>query len=270
MQCFRVIKTREAFFMTKFITAIVKKVGALQREQFSKSIRQIKKGDWGDFLTATDLASEKILINAIKKRYPTHTIIAEEGGMMMKDKDNVWYIDPLDGTNNFSNRIPFFCISVAFQHKGRAHTSVIYDPIHDECFTANDRGFFINGRKTTIKNTRLNETMLAIEIPPNTQKRGAAEHTLRALPKIFWKTRMIKSLGSTALELAYVAAGRLGAFALAGLFYPWDIAAGAHCITAAGGIVTDWRGKPWSPTMGSIIAATPASHKELLTILKKQ
>lgn len=270
MQCFRVTKTREAFFMTKFITTIVKKVGAVQRKQFSQHSKQMKKGNWGDFLTATDLASEKILINAIRRRYPTHKIVAEESGMQMGGNESTWYIDPLDGTNNFANGIPFFCISVAFQYKGVAQTSVIYDPIHDELFTANTHGFFMNGRKAILKkNKRLCDTMLAVEIPPNTQKRDAAERTLRALQKIFWKTRMIKSLGSTALELAYVAAGRLGAFTLAGLFYPWDIAAGAHCVTAAGGIVTDWRGKPWSPTIESIIAATPTSHKELLTILKK-
>lgn len=216
-----------------------------------------------EFFTEVDVKSEQAIIATIHKAYPDHGIIAEESGVHNDEADCVWLIDPLDGTTNFLHGFPYFSISIACRIKNRIEHAVVYDPLRHECFTASrGRGAQLNDRRLRVsKQTQLQASLLGSGFPSTNP--ALARHYIPTLEALIGKCAGIRKSGSAALDLAYVAAGRLDGFWKLGL-RPWDIAAGSLLIKEAGGLVGDPFGGENYLKQGDIVAGTPKVFKALL------
>lgn len=216
-----------------------------------------------DFVTEIDVKAEQLIIKAILKAYPDHGIIAEESGIVNADADTVWVIDPLDGTRNFLHGFPFFSVSIAIKIKQRIEHAVVYDPIRHECFSASrGRGAQLNDKRIRVsKQTQLNAALLGTGFPTH-----APENIKRFLPtleEMIGKCAGLRRTGSAALDLAYVASGRLDGFWEFGL-RPWDIAAASLIIKEAGGLISDMQGGEHFLDHGDVVAGTPKIFKAIL------
>jgi len=207
-------------------------------------------------VTRVDRYIEQLTIDTLRKSYKNHSFLGEEFGMQEgkgHDADWCWVIDPLDGTQNFINGFPHFCISIAVQHKGVTQHGVIYDPVRDELFSASrGRGAVMNQRRIRVNvKDSLENTFLAVGHPYRAKRNGEivsyAEQHFASLLAVTKSGAQIRRGGSAALDLAYVAAGRFDGFFELGL-KPWDIAAGELIVKEAGGVVVDARGGKWSST----------------------
>ncbi|SIQ13531.1 myo-inositol-1(or 4)-monophosphatase [Aeromonas sp. RU39B] len=233
-----------------------------------ENIEAMQKGS-NDFVTNVDREAEAAIIYTIKKSYPEHSIIGEESGEVAgSNADYQWIIDPLDGTTNFIKGIPHFCVSIALRVKGRTEQAVVYDPIRDELFTATrGSGAQLNGyRIRTGKAKDLAGTVLATGFP--SKQKHQIEPYLKMFQALFIECSDIRRAGSAALDLAYVAAGRVDGFWEMGL-KPWDTAAGELLAREAGAIVTDFVGGHNYENSGNIVAGNPRVVKEMLGKLRE-
>ena len=213
------------------------------------------KGD-NDFVTNVDLKAEQAIIDTIQKSYPKHSIISEECGEIKgEDSDYQWVIDPLDGTTNFIKGIPHFAVSIALKVKGKLDQAVIYDPIRGELFTASrGQGAQLNSLRIRVKpHKELAGTILATGFP-HKQKQHTDAY-MGMFKDLFVQTSDMRRAGSAALDLAYVAAGRVDGYFELGL-KPWDTAAGELLVIEAGGLVTDLSGGHEHASTGNIVAAS--------------
>ncbi|MBL4851674.1 MAG: inositol monophosphatase [Gammaproteobacteria bacterium] len=218
--------------------------------------------DHNDFVSAVDEAAEAAIIDIIKTAYPDHQIMAEESGNQ-GDSDYVWIIDPLDGTTNFLHGFPQFAVSIALKHRDKLQQAVIYDPVSQELFTASrGAGAQLNNRRIRVSKRKiLAGSLIGTGFPfRKDQDLDAYLETFRAIAP---KAAGIRRAGSAALDLAYVAAGRLDGFWEFGL-KPWDIAAGVLLIEEAGGLVGDMTGGNTHFDSGDIVCANPKLFKILL------
>jgi len=228
---------------------------------------QMTEKSKNDFVTEIDKQSEKIIIEAIRKTYPNHAILAEESGEIAGAAEVTWIIDPLDGTTNFIHGFPHFCISIAIKNKDRVDHGLIFDPIRQETFTASRGGGaqLNNKRMRVSQRTSLQNALLGTGFP----HRGT-EHFqiyIKTLQTLMQQASGIRRAGAAALDLAYVAAGRLDGFWEMGLG-PWDMAAGALMIQEAGGMASDFHGGEDYLNSGKIIAANPKVFKPLLQSIR--
>lgn len=217
-----------------------------------------------DFVTSVDLNAEEAIIETIRKSYPEHTIISEEAGVLKGADDNYqWIIDPLDGTTNFIKGIPHFSVSIALKVKGKLDQAVVFDPIRGELFTASrGKGAQLNGMRIRVQQHKeLAGTILATGFPFKQKQHTAAY--MNMFGSLFTKTADMRRAGSAALDLAYVAAGRVDGFFEIGL-KPWDTAAGELLVIEAGGLVTDFTGGHNHATSGNIVASSTRLLKEIL------
>ena len=218
-------------------------------------------------MTAADKASEEYLIEKLKTRFPAHDYVAEEGHRKSTGADFTWYIDPLDGTTNFAHGYPVFCVSIALIHAGRRALAVVHDPSRDETFTAiRGGGAFLNGRKLNVSpESVLRRSLLLSGFPY-----AFADDTRNvALWNAFLHAaQSVRRDGSAALDLCYVAAGRVEGFWEMGL-NSWDIAAGALVVEEAGGLVTQFDGSPLQLDGKAILATNGKIHTAMQAILKK-
>jgi myo-inositol-1(or 4)-monophosphatase len=233
------------------------------------AVEASQKGS-NDFVTNVDRDAERLIIEVIRKAYPQHTIISEECGEMVgEDQDVQWVIDPLDGTTNFIKRLPHFAVSIAVRVKGRTEVAVVYDPMRNELFTATrGQGTQLNGYRLRGSNARdLDGTILATGFPFKHKQHSASY--LRVLEALFSQCADFRRTGSAALDLAYVAAGRVDGFFEIGL-KPWDFAGGELLVREAGGIVTDFVGGHNYLASGNIVAGNPRVVKSLLSTIRDQ
>jgi myo-inositol-1(or 4)-monophosphatase len=225
-----------------------------------------------DLVTDVDFQSEKYLIESIRGRYPDHRIVSEESGINQGGECCVWFIDPIDGTVNFAHGIPIFSVSIAYAQDGRIELGVIYDPMRDECFSAElERGAWLNGRPIRAGAAKdldhsLMVTGFAYDIRTN------PENNLDHYAHFALRSQGVRRLGSAALDLCYIAAGRFDGYWELRL-NSWDIAAGELIAREAGALVTDLNGDPDDlvhrlASQHSILAANPAIHSQMLAILK--
>lgn len=225
---------------------------------------EVESKGTNDFVTNVDLSAEEAIIETIRRSYPDHTIIAEESGISEgKDSDYQWIIDPLDGTTNFIKGIPHFAVSIALKVKGKLDQAVVFDPIRGELFTASrGKGAQLNNFKMRVKQHKeLNGTILATGFPfKHKQHTDVYFNMTKAL---FTKTADLRRAGSPALDLAYVAAGRIDGYYEIGL-KPWNSAAGELLVIEAGGLVTDFTGGHNHTASGNTVAASPRLLKEIL------
>ncbi|AGB83599.1 Inositol-1-monophosphatase [Serratia rubidaea] len=233
------------------------------------AVEASQKGS-NDFVTNVDRDAEHLIIDVIRKSYPQHTIISEERGELIgEDRDVQWVIDPLDGTANFIKRFPHFSVSIAVRIKGRTEVAVVYDPMRNELFTATrGQGAQLNGyrlRGTSAKD--LDGTILATGFPFKAKQHAPAYINL--VGKLFTQCADFRRTGSAALDLAYVAAGRVDGFFEIGL-KPWDFAAGELLVREAGGVVTDFVGGHNYFSSGNVVAGNPRVVKALLGTMREE
>lgn len=197
----------------------------------------VEKKGRNDFVSDADLAAEKAVIETILKHHPEHAILAEESGQR-GESDTVWIIDPLDGTTNFLHGFPVFCVSVAVAHKGRLEHGVVYDPLRQEMFTASrGQGAQLEGHKIRVSGrVDLQRALIGTGFPYR-DSNEAFEPYINMLVKAMEHTTGVRRTGAAALDLCYVAAGRLDAFWETGL-KPWDLAAGTLIIRESGGLIS--------------------------------
>jgi len=233
----------------------------------SRDVEQIKvsaKRD-KDFVTEVDKAAEAAIIEVLHEAYPDHAILAEESGAS-GDSEFVWIIDPLDGTTNFIHGFPQYAISIAQQHKGALQHAVIYDPNRNELFTASKgAGAYLNERRIRVsKRVKMNEALIGTGFPFRYFEHVDAY--LGIFRDMMHKTAGVRRPGAAALDLAWVAAGRIDGFWELGLS-PWDMAGGALLITEAGGLVGDLTGEPNYLDTGNIVGGNPKVFVQLLQII---
>ncbi len=221
-----------------------------------------------DFVSEVDIKAEQAIIQTLSKSFPEHGFIAEESGTQNEDADAVWIIDPLDGTSNYLHGYPFFAVSIALKMKGRIEHGVIYDPLRQEFFTASrGEGARLNDRRIRVsKQTQLQGAMLATGFPVRYPE--VAKRYLPTFEAMFSQCAGIRRSGSAALDLCYVACGRVDGFWEMGL-RPWDVAAASLIIKEAGGFVSDCDGTENYLKTGNIVAASPKLFKELLQTVNK-
>lgn len=223
------------------------------------------KKEFSHFVTDADKESEKIIVNGLKDVYPDAGIMAEEGSRIKGE--GCFIIDPLDGTHNFMHGIPHFCVSIGYVEDSKVKAGVIYDPVKEECFSAEkEKGAFLNEDKISPSaNRKPEEAMVTIGIPPPAYHlRGKI---MDALKNLIMKVNSLRLPGSAALNLAYVASGRIDGDIEFGLS-PWDVAAGSIIVEEAKAKITDEKGG--SEIMdGNIIAASPGIYNYLLDFVQK-
>jgi myo-inositol-1(or 4)-monophosphatase len=219
-----------------------------------------------DFVTEVDRAAETVIINTLREAYPDYGILAEESGLTVgSDSGNEyeWIIDPLDGTTNFIHGFPQYCVSIALAHKGQINQAVVYDTLRNEMFTASKGGgAYLNERRIRVsKCLRLDDALLGTGFPfRNFENLNAYMGILKEFTQ---RCPGIRRAGSAALDLAYVASGRLDGFWEFGLA-PWDMAAGCLLITEAGGLVSDLAGGEEYLKTGNLIAGSPKVFAQIL------
>lgn len=221
-----------------------------------------------DLVTNVDLKAEEVIIETLRKSYPEHSIVSEECGQLPgKDSDYQWIVDPINGTENFVRGIPHFAISIALKVKGKIDQAVIYDPIRGELFTASrGKGAQFNNLRVRVKaHKELAGTVIATGFPHKQKQHTDAYFAMAK--NVFTKASDLQRTGCSALDLAYVAAGRVDGFFEIGL-KPWDSAAGELLVIEAGGLVTDFVGGHNHIQSGNVVAASPRLLKALLTEIR--
>ncbi|WP_173934047.1 inositol monophosphatase family protein [Chelativorans sp. Marseille-P2723] len=224
----------------------------------------------GDYVTQADRRAEEILYTELSRARPGYSFLLEERGVVEgEDAQHRWLVDPLDGTTNFLHGLPIFSISIALERQGQIVAGVIYNPAMDELYTAErGGGAFLNDRRMRVAARReLSDCVIGTGIPH--LGRGHHGRALVDLRNVMAEVAGIRRFGSAALDLAYVAAGRMDGFWEDGL-EPWDLAAGILMVREAGGFVTDRAGKQNMLENGSIVAGNEALHRALLKTLQKQ
>lgn len=249
--------------------AAAREAGALLREQWQQP-RCLERKGFRDWVTDADYASQETITALIRRRHPDHGFQTEEADEALPATGNViWLVDPVDGTTNFSRQQPNFSITVAAVATGEVKAGVVYDPLRDEMFSGTfGGGSTLNGKAITVGDASdLGGAVVALDWAHDPEQR---QRTLDALGRFAHEVRTIRALGSAALALAWVAAGRLDAYLNAGL-QPWDLAAGALLVREAGGRVCDWSGRPWTPTRQRAdgLASNGRVHEQLLALLAK-
>lgn len=223
-----------------------------------------------DLVTSVDKAVEAEIISQVKKAYPDHGIFAEESGMEAGSNINdvVWIIDPLDGTLNFVHGFPQFSVSIAIQIRGVIEHGVVYNPISDELFTATKgSGAQLNDRRIRVSETKSFETALIGCGFSYKHTQETIDVSIGRVTKVMEQCGDIRRAGSAALDLAFLAAGRLDGFWEVGL-YPWDVAAGALLVREAGGFVSDFAGSDKFLESGTLVAGNPKVYPTLLQLVK--
>ena len=232
---------------------------------------KIEEKEKNDFVTNVDKAAEQEIIEHIQKAWPEHNIMGEESGLISGSNgqsDTTWYIDPLDGTTNFVRGIPHFSVSIACAKSDIVEHAVIYDPIRREEFTASrGRGASLNGVRLRVSDKHnFNGALIGTGVPYRSSQQPFIKAYMQCLEHFATHGSGIRRGGSAALDLAYVAAGRMDAFWEHGL-RPWDVAAGLLLIQEAGGLIADFKGGNSCITTGNIVCGNPKLFKELLKVV---
>ena len=228
----------------------------------------IKEKNQNDFVTRVDQLSEQEIIQTIHRAYPDHTILGEESGLYKSQNDFTWIIEPLDGTTNFIHGFPQIAISIALKYRDKLNIAVVYDPLYQELFTAvQGGGAQLNNRKIRVSTrTKISEALVGTGFP--LKEKTLFQMYLKIFETIFLRTTDIRHAGAAALDLAYVASGRLDGFWKMSL-KPWDMAAGILLITEAGGFVGDFQGKNNYMENGNLVAGNAKIYKSLLALVLK-
>jgi myo-inositol-1(or 4)-monophosphatase len=245
--------------------AIAREAGALIADYHARGIGFELKGDF-DLVTEADRASERLIVDRLRSHFPTHSIVAEEGGGLEASSEYRWYVDPLDGTTNFAHGFPMFNVTLGLERAGELIAGVVYHPIHDEMFTAEaGAGAFLNDRRIHVsKVARVEDALVATGFPSRKRHENVNVHFYYQLAMM---SHGVRRAGAAALDLAYVACGRLDAFWEFGL-NPWDMAAGVLLVREAGGTTSDMHGAPFSLRGPQMLADNSTLHQPMLGVFE--
>jgi myo-inositol-1(or 4)-monophosphatase len=218
-------------------------------------------------VTKTDLAAEDAVVSVIAKEFPEHDILAEEREQPTRSSDYLWIIDPLDGTTNFTHAYPLVCVSIALLRRNDIVSGVVYDPLHDELFVAEQgKGATLNGKPLKVSSIRsLEECLLCTGFPYSIRERPA--DNFRVFEKFSLVSQGVRRDGSAALDLCYLAAGRLDGFWEREL-RPWDTAAALLILRNAGGRATDYSGNEYNPFCEELVASNALIHDAMLDTIR--
>jgi myo-inositol-1(or 4)-monophosphatase len=229
---------------------------------------RVKIKGHNDFVSEADHSAERVIIKTIHKHYPDHAIIAEESGEQ-GESDYVWIIDPLDGTTNFLHGFPIFCVSVALMHRGQLEHGVVYDPMRQELFTASrGKGAHLDGRRIRVSGEKnLDRSLIGTGFPFRHSNKLIKPY-INMLVKAIEETSGVRRPGAAALDLCYVACGRLDAFWETGL-NKWDIAAGTLIIREAGGLISGLDGSNTFLDTGHVLTGSPKIYYSIAKLFLK-
>ena len=249
-----------------------REAGVLLRRHAGRPRRVRHKGDFIDLVTEVDAASERLIARRVHHRFPDHAFVGEEHTHTRRapaDAVYRWIVDPIDGTTNFVHGVPTFAVSIGVEERGRLIAGVIYDPMRDEEFTAlAGGGAWLNGRRLRVSRVRrLRDALLATGFSP--RFRADPAPYLARFVDFQCVVHAVRRNGSTAISLAYVAAGRLEGFWESDV-HPWDSAAGILLIREAGGRVTDYRGRAAGPDDADLIASNGALQAAMRRIVNRR
>ncbi len=242
---------------------IAREAGALLSKFFERRVAFELKGEH-DLVTEADRASEALVVERLRSHFPAHSIVAEEGGGHAGSSEFCWYVDPLDGTTNFAHGFPMYNVTLALEQAGQLISGVIFDPEHNEMFSAErGSGAYLNNRRIRVsKVSRVEDSLVATGFPSKKRHADVNVHFYYQLAMI---SHGVRRAGAAALDLAYVASGRLDGFWEFGL-NPWDMAAGILLIQEAGGKCSDMKGAPAALRGPHLLADNGTIHDALLGI----
>lgn len=243
--------------------------GQILRDGFHSQITSYHtKSNRNDPVTEFDLRADRAIVDIIGDRFPQDALLTEESGGNSMDSEGQWVIDPLDGTNNFSKRVPHFCVSIAFCCGYRPLLACIYDPMRNETYTAmQGAGAWLNEAVIHVSDQQvLDGAFLAVGTSIYPRRR---EMIHKQMPRFLHVARALRTSGSAALDLAYVAAGRFDASWYPNLHW-WDVAAGILLIEQAGGRCTNYLGQPFSGATSSMVASNTSIHHAMLDCLEEE
>ena len=252
--------------MIDFAIGIARESGRLLRDRLGTHLEVTHKGII-NLVTDVDLASERLIREAIATHYPRHQILAEEGGLAENSSDYRWIVDPLDGTTNFAHGFPIFAVSIALEYRGEMILGVVYDPTRDEMFAAErGAGAALNNRPIRVSAaTELSASLLCTGFPYDI--RTSRLTNLDHWSNFALAARALRRTGAAAIDLCYVACGRFDGFWELTLS-PWDTAAGALIAAEAGGRLTDLAGGPFSAYRPDVIASNGLIHEQMLEVIR--
>lgn len=245
--------------------------GNLLRRKFTQP-REVRSKGWRDIVTDADFAAQQVIFSILTRRHPHHAILSEEGrhDVDLNSTTPTWVIDPLDGTTNYSRQLPVFCVSIGLVERGAPRLGVVYDPLGRELFFAEQgRGAFLRAGRGRARRlhvsgvTDIGDALLAMD---GSREPGLRQRALTAIPRAGEVVRTVRSFGSAALGLAYLAAGRLEGYYHLSL-QPWDVAAGALLVTEAGGRLTTPAGDAWNLGQVEMVASNSSIHGRLVRAL---
>lgn len=253
--------------MLQDLIYISKEAGDYIRSRFNSNFRTKFKTNESDLVTEIDKASEKMILNFIKKKYPDHGIIAEEGGSTKSKSEYNWVIDPLDGTVNFAHGFPVFAVSIGLQKNNETIAGVVYDIMRNVLYSAESgKGSYEDGNKISVNvNSNLNHSLLVTGFPYDVRENP--ENTLGKFTALTKAARGIRRLGSAAIDFCYVAKGVFDGFWEVHL-NPWDICAGKLIVEEAGGLVTDFNGDSINIFSKRILASNGKVHDAMIEVLE--
>lgn len=255
--------------MTVMVDAVRKAARGLRRDFGEVENLQVSRKGPGDFVSAADRKAEEVVRDALMKARPGYGLVLEENGIIEgTDKSHTWHVDPLDGTSNFLHGVPHFAVSVGLEREGQIVAGVIFDPIKDELFVAErGKGAYLNNRRLRVSGRQdMADALVGYGTPY--LGRGSHPRLLRELGAVMAVAGGTRRMGSAALDMAYVACGRLDAYWERDL-QTYDFAAGVILVREAGGFVSsaDGAAEPLAPR--SVAAGNEELHRELVAILKK-
>jgi myo-inositol-1(or 4)-monophosphatase len=255
-----------ARYLAVAIEAVLK-AGAIQKEWYGKKFEISHKGEL-DLVTEVDRTCEAAILETLRSRFPGHDIVTEEQVIDQVGDRHIWFVDPLDGTTNFAHGYPFFCSSVALTVDGAPVAGAVYDPLKEELFTAEKGGgAYLNGRRLRVSAaTELLRSLLVTGFPYDL--RDDLKGKLRLFNRFMGVARAIRRDGAAALDLGYLAAGRVDGFWEERL-QPWDMMAGILMVTEAGGAASRFDGTPLGLRADEIVATNGALHGPMLEVLRQ-
>ena len=242
---------------------IARESGALLATYFEKRVAFELKGDF-DLVTEADRASERLVVERLRSHFPSHSIVAEEGGGHEGSSGYRWYVDPLDGTTNFAHGYPVYNVTMGLELDGEMLVGVVFDPNRQEMFSAErGAGAYLNNRRIRVSAAkRLEDSLVSTGFPSRKRHLNVNIHFYHQMAMA---THGVRRSGSAAIDLANVACGRLEAFWEFGL-NPWDMAAGILLVTEAGGRCTDMKGGPHTLTGPHLLTDNGAVHQQILDL----
>jgi myo-inositol-1(or 4)-monophosphatase len=242
-----------------------REAGVVLLENLGK-VKKIEFKAKNSLVTEVDKLSEEIIINNIKKSFPSHDIFAEESGRHSENSDYLWLIDPIDGTTNYAHAYPFFSISIALEVKGEVEIGLVYDPVKDEMFTAEaGKGAYLNGELIKVsKSDSIEHSNVCTGFMHEVE--WMVEANIKHFGNFIRRARAVRRDGSAALDVCYVACGRFDGFWELGL-NPWDTAAAVLILKEAGGQVTTFSGDEYSIYIKEILASNSIIHGKMIEIL---